>query len=364
MSEIDKKTRADLFRKRIEDKNTLTGAGAIYVGTGKKTEIPNTKMTVGNAEATGAYYETVGVAPTAVGQVPVSVSGTGSAEATGTVAGLEFKSVNDAIKDTDGNIALDAKGFNLTANGTMNIESNVCNLTATGSSGSFVNVQANRINLKTSNVTFGDDLNKTTLNNVGEIRFPDTPTPPPYVAPAGTLDQPGGTPYPEATGIYSLTPIISNISARLDTDKEDLVTVKEDLVSVKNSLGAIKWHATKITGWDEITATSQADAQTIGESPTIASLDNFDIIYFEAKVEKSSGTTTIRPLCTLPKKQWVGREEKGIFRDLGGFFGAAEIYAKPYEDESGLHTDKLSVFRDIMNGYKVYLRIWGYALVK
>lgn len=330
MSEIDNKIRADLFRKRIEDKNQLTGAGAIYIGTGIPKYISSTGEITGTPSTgtIGPFYETVGVTPTSGGQVPVSVMGTGSAEATGTVAGLEFKSVNDAIKDTDGNIALDAKGFNLTA---------------TGSSGSFVNVQANRINLKTINVTFGDDLNKTTLNNVGEIRFPYVPTPPPYVAPAGTLDQPGGTPYPEATGIYSLTPIISNISARL---------------------GAIKWHAAKITGWDEITATSQAYAQTIGESPTIASLANFDIIYFEAKVKKSSGTTTIRPLCTLPKKQWVEREEKGIFRDLGGFIGSAEIYAKPYEDESGLHTDKLSVFRDVMNGYRVYLRIWGYALVK
>lgn len=365
MSEIDNKIRADLFRKRIEDKNTLTGAGAIYVGTGKKTEIPDTKMTVGNAEVTGAYYETVGVAPTAVGQVPVSVMGTGSAEATGTVAGLEFKSVNDAMKDVDGNIALDAKGFNLTANGTMNIESNVCNLTATGSSGSFVNVQANRINLKTSNVTFGDDLNKTTLNNVGEISFPDAPAAPPYVAPSGTLNQPGGTPYPVDTGIYSLTPIISNISARLDTDKEDLVTVKEDLVSVKNSLGAIKWNVTAITGWDEITATSKADAQTIGESPTIASLANFDIIYFEAKVESSSDDDVyVKPLCTLPKKQWVKGEEKSIFRCLGAFDSTHMIYAKPYQDEFGLHADKLSVYRSSYTGYKVYLRIWGYALVK
>ena len=362
---IDNKIRADLFRNRIEDKNQLTGAGAIYVGTGIPKYISSTGEIIGEplTGTTGPFYETVGVTPTSGGQVPVSVMGTGSAEATGTVAGLEFKSVNDAMKDVDGNIALDAKGFNLTANGTMNIESNVCNLTATGSSGSFVNVQANQINLKAINVTFGDDLNTTTLKNVGEISFPDTPTPPPYVAPSGTLDQPGGTPYPEDTGIYNLKPIISNISARLDTDKEDLVTVKEDLVSVKNSLGAIKWNVAAITGWDEITATSQADAQTIGESPTIASLDNFDIIYFEAKTEGSS-SATIRPLCTLPKKQWVGREEKGIFRGLGSVIGSSEIYAKPYEDEFGLHADKLSVFRDIMNGYKVYLRIWGYALVK
>ena len=218
MSEIDNKIRADLFRKRIEDKNTLTGAGAIYVGTGIPKYITSngTITETSSTGTTGPFYETTGVTPTTGGQIPVSVMGTGSAEATGTVAGLEFKSVNDAMKDVDGNIALDAKGFNLTATGTMNIESNVCNLTATGSSGSFVNVQANRINLKTSNVTFGDDLNKTTLNNVGEISFPDAPAAPPYVAPAGTLKKPGGEPYPVDTGIYSLTPIISNISARLD----------------------------------------------------------------------------------------------------------------------------------------------------
>lgn len=218
MSEIDNKIRADLFRKRIEDKNTLTGAGAIYVGKGIPQYISSTGEITGTPSTgtTGPFYETVGVTPTSGGQVPVSVMGTGSAEATGTVAGLEFKSVNDAMKDVDGNIALDAKGFNLTATGTMNIESNVCNLTATGSSGSFVNVQANRINLKTYNVTFGDDSNQTTLNNVGEIGFQSGSAVPPYVAPSGTLDQPGGTPYPEDTDIYNLKPIISNISARLD----------------------------------------------------------------------------------------------------------------------------------------------------
>lgn len=224
---IDNKIRADLFRNRIEDKNQLTGAGAIYVGTGIPKYISSTGEIIGEplTGTTGPFYETVGVTPTSGGQVPVSIMGTGSAEATGTVAGLAFKSVNDAMKDVDENIALDAKGFNLTANGTMNIESNVCNLTATGSSGSFVNVQANRINLKTSNVTFGDDLNKTTLNNVGEISFPDAPAAPPYVAPSGTLDQPGGTPYEKDTGIYTLTPIISNISARLDSlgFKEEVV---------------------------------------------------------------------------------------------------------------------------------------------
>lgn len=365
---IDNKIRADLFRNRIEDKNQLTGAGAIYVGTGIPKYIDSAGATTGTPSTgtIGPFYETTSITPTTGGQVPVSVMGTGSAEATGTVAGLTFKSVKDALKDTDGNINLDAKGFNFQANGTTYVESNTCYLTATGSSGSFVSIAANKINLNTYNVTFGDDLNKTTLNNVGEIGFQSGSAVPPYVAPSGTLDKPGGTPYAEDTEIYSLTPIISNISARLDIDKEDIVTVKEDLASVNNSLGAIKWNVAAITSWDEITATSKAGAQTIGESPTIASLDNFDIIYFEAKVENSNDGDVlyIEPLCTLPKKQWVGREEKSIFRGLGTFYGSSQIYAKPYEDEFGLHANKLSVFRDISTGHKVYLRIWGYALVK
>lgn len=358
---IDNKIRADLFRNRIEDKNQLMGAGAIYVGTGIPKYISSTGAITG-APLTGTigpFYETIGITPTTGGQVPVSVMGTGSAEATGTVAGLKFKSINDAMKDSDGNINLDAKGLNFTTTGATNIESDSCYLTATGSSGSFVNIAANKINFNTYNVTFGDDLNKTTLNNVGEIGFQSGSAVPPYVAPSGTLDKPGGTPYTEDTEIYSLTPIISNISARLDIDKEDLV-------AVNNSLGAIKWNVAAITSWDEITATSKADAQTIGESPAIASLDNFDIIYFEAKVENSSSGDVlyIEPLCTLPKKQWVVKEEKSIFRGLGTFMGSSQIYAKPYEDEFGLHANKLSVFRDLANGYKVYLRIWGYALVK
>lgn len=102
MSEIAKNTRADLFRKRIEDKNTLTGAGAIYVGTGKKTEIEG----AGVAGTIGVYYETVGVTPTAVGQVPISVSGTDTAE----VAGIEFKSATGIFDGTPTPIRMIATG--------------------------------------------------------------------------------------------------------------------------------------------------------------------------------------------------------------------------------------------------------------
>lgn len=108
---IENNARSDLFRCRIEDKNAISGTGAIYVGTGKKTEIPDTKMTVTNADGstgvvTGAYYETVGVTPTAVGQVPISVSGTGTAG----VVGLEFKSATGIFDGTPTPIRMIATG--------------------------------------------------------------------------------------------------------------------------------------------------------------------------------------------------------------------------------------------------------------
>lgn len=237
MSEIDNKIRADLFRKRIEDKNTLTGAGAIYVGTGKKTEIPNTQMTVGNAEVTGAYYETVGVTPTAVGQVPVSVSGTGSAEATGTVAGLEFKSVNDAMKDVDGNINLKTNGiFKVAGETDVNrpslqlhtkqfdvedltnsrnigignyIESGVSNSVTIGTSGSFGEQCYTSVNSITLDSNF-----------ISGVSI--------YTAPSGTpkMSTTGGiSVYATGTTERNLAPIIYNIGQRLDSlgFKEEVV---------------------------------------------------------------------------------------------------------------------------------------------
>lgn len=95
---IENNARSDLFRCRIEDKNAISGTGAIYVGTGKKTEIPGTQMTVTNADGstgvvTGAYYGSTGVTPTAVGQIPVSISGTGTAE----IVGLGFQDIGQVL---------------------------------------------------------------------------------------------------------------------------------------------------------------------------------------------------------------------------------------------------------------------------
>lgn len=208
MSEIDKKTRADLFRKRIEDKNTLTGAGAIYVGTGIFKYITSDGTITGSSAGdgtTGPFYETIGIAPTTAGQIPVSVAGE-TVATTGIITGLEFKSVNDAMKNRSGNINLDAKGFNLTTTGTIDIESNTCSIR-----GPVFNVQGNKINLMVPDVAFINDATGTQLRNVREVIFTKSP----YTAPSGTPD-PSGTPYAIGTDIYGLTPIISNISARLD----------------------------------------------------------------------------------------------------------------------------------------------------
>lgn len=221
MSEIDNKIRADLFRKRIEDKNTLTGAGAIYVGTGKKTEIPNTKMTVGNAEVTGAYYETVGVAPTAVGQVPVSVSGTGTAG----VAGLEFKSVNDAMKNADGSIVIGASngitlrsgnGITLTNDGTPDFATDI----------SIINRTKNiTIIAATGNVAI-EGKNQTTISNVSLDTTLNGPlTGNLYTAPSGTpsLSTTGVTnAYSSDTSEKNLVPILYNVGQRLSSAEERL----------------------------------------------------------------------------------------------------------------------------------------------
>ena len=245
MSEIDKKTRADLFRKRIEDKNTLTGAGAIYVGTGKKTEIPNTKMTVGNAEVTGAYYETVGVTPTAVGQVPVSVSGTGTAG----VAGLEFKSATGIFDGTPDPIRMIATGKG--TDGNVRIVSNndvmisaLHDLTIGTDGGTGTSYLSGKLRLENrentdrtkwpyievdSKSVIINGETKTKISNISldtNLKGPVTGSL--YIAPSGSasLDVNG------ATGIYSsgteetnLAPIIYNIGQRLDSlgFKEEVV---------------------------------------------------------------------------------------------------------------------------------------------
>lgn len=242
MSEIDKKTRADLFRKRIEDKNTLTGVGAIYVGTGKKTEIPGTQMIVTNADGstgvvTGAYYETVGVAPTAVGQVPVSVSGTGTAG----VAGLEFKSATDIFDGTPDPIRMIATGKG--TDGNVRIVSNndimisaLHDLTIGTDGGTGTSYLSGKLRLENrentdrtkwpyievdSKSVIINGETKTKISNISldtNLKGPVTGSL--YIAPSGSasLDVNG------ATGIYSsgteetnLAPIIYNIGQRLDS---------------------------------------------------------------------------------------------------------------------------------------------------
>ena len=167
MSEIDNKIRADLFRKRIEDKNTLTGAGAIYVGTGIPQYISSTGAITGmpSTGTIGPFYETVGVTPTSGGQVPVSVMGTGSAEATGTVAGLEFKSVNDAMKNADGSIVIGASngitlrsgnGITLTNDGTPDFATDI----------SIINRTKNITIIATTGNVAIEGKNQTTISNV------------------------------------------------------------------------------------------------------------------------------------------------------------------------------------------------------
>ena len=228
---IDNKIRADLFRNRIEDKNQLTGAGAIYVGTGIPKYISSTGAITG-APLTGTigpFYETVGVAPTTGGQVPVSVMGTGSAEATGTVTGLAFKSVNDAMKGEDGNINLKTNGiFKVAGETDVNrpslqlhtkqfdvedltnsrnigignyIESGVSNSVTIGTSGSF----GERCYTSVNSITLDS-------NFISGVSI--------YTAPSGTpkMSTTGGiSVYATGTTERNLAPIIYNIGQRLDS---------------------------------------------------------------------------------------------------------------------------------------------------
>ena len=218
MSEIDKNTRADLFRKRIEDKNTLTGAGAIYVGTGIPKYISSTGAITG-APLTGTigpFYETVGVTPTSGGQVPVSVMGTGSAEATGTVAGLEFKSINDAMKREDGSILLAANGISVRSSNGITF----LNEDAVDTDISITNKMRDISVNAAQNVSIKGET-KTKISNISldsNLKGPVTGSL--YIAPSGSasLNVNG------VTGIYSgdkaeenLAPIIYNIGQRLDS---------------------------------------------------------------------------------------------------------------------------------------------------
>lgn len=223
---IDNKIRADLFRNRIEDKNQLTGAGAIYVGTGIPKYIISTGEIIG-APLTGTigpFYETVGVTPTTGGQIPVSVMGTGSAEATGTVAGLAFKSVNDAMKGENGSILLAANGMTVrSSNGITFLNEDAVN-TDISITNKMRDISVNAA----QNVSIEGET-KTKISNISldtNLKGPVTGSL--YTAPSGSasLDVNG------VTGIYSsgteetnLAPIIYNIGQRLDSlgFKEEVV---------------------------------------------------------------------------------------------------------------------------------------------
>lgn len=223
---IDNKIRADLFRNRIEDKNQLTGAGAIYVGTGIPKYISSTGEIIGEplTGTTGPFYETVGVTPTSGGQVPVSVMGTGSAEATGTVAGLEFKSVNDAMKGENGSILLAANGMNVrSSNGITFLNEDAANTDIS------ITNKTRDISVNAAQNVSIEGKTKTKISNISldtNLKGPVTGSL--YIAPSGSasLDVNG------ATGIYSsgteetnLAPIIYNIGQRLDSlgFKEEVV---------------------------------------------------------------------------------------------------------------------------------------------
>lgn len=215
---IDNKIRADLFRNRIEDKNQLTGAGAIYVGTGIPKYISSTGAITG-APLTGTigpFYETVGVTPTTGGQVPVSVMGTGSAEATGTVTGLAFKSVNDAMKGENGSILLAANGMNVrSSNGIIFLNEDAANTDIS------ITNKMRDISVNAAQNVSIEGKTKTKISNISldtNLKGPVTGSL--YIAPSGSasLDVNG------VTGIYSgnkaeenLAPIIYNIGQRLDS---------------------------------------------------------------------------------------------------------------------------------------------------
>lgn len=220
---IDNKIRADLFRNRIEDKNQLTGAGAIYVGTGIPKYISSTGAITG-APLTGTigpFYETVGVTPTTGGQVPVSVMGTGSAEATGTVAGLEFKSVNDAMKGENGSILLAANGMNVrSSNGitflnedAANTDISITNKMRDISVNAAQNVSIEgKTKTKISNISLDTTLNGPLTGNL-------------YTAPSGTpsLSTTGVTDtYSSDTSEKNLVPILYNVGQRLSSAEERL----------------------------------------------------------------------------------------------------------------------------------------------
>ena len=156
--------------------------------------------------------------------MPVSVMGTGSAEATGTVTGLAFKSVNDAMKGEDGSILLAANGMNVrSSNGITFLNEDAVNTDIS------ITNKMRDISVNAAQNVSIEGKTKTKISNISldtNLKGPVTGSL--YTAPSGSasLDVNG------VTGIYSgnkaeenLAPIIYNIGQRLDSlgFKEEVV---------------------------------------------------------------------------------------------------------------------------------------------
>ena len=248
--------RADLFRNRIEDKNQLTGTGAIYVGTGVPQYITSDGTVTGSSAGTGTigpFYETTGIAPTTAGQIPVSVMGeTGST--TGMITGLAFKSVNDAMMDYNGGITITP-----TAGADLVLGKNGRNTRLYAGNDITISASGNTtVSASTGVVTIGNIGSRTSFkSNLVQPSTITGATPPLYQLyqiPEGTcgLDA-AGHPYqfqstePET----KLTSIIYNIGERLDSlgfkegalQSPDITEGK----SAKKTISASGWISDSIT---------------------------------------------------------------------------------------------------------------------
>lgn len=207
MSEIDNKIRADLFRKRIEDKNQLTGAGAIYVGTGKKTEIEG----AGVSGITGTYYETTGIAPSGNREIPISV-----ANESGNVTGLKFKNIETILGEQELKIT-GQTGFQInTSTGPIGFSGEKISITGSQS----ISALGKTIML-TGQSFLINGTDGTEISNIStRSNFKDSTNYTLYTAPSGTpsLSNNGETgTYKNDTSERNLAPIIYNIGQRLDS---------------------------------------------------------------------------------------------------------------------------------------------------
>ena len=212
---IDNKIRADLFRNRIEDKNQLTGAGAIYVGTGKKTEIEG----AGVSGTTGTYYETTGIAPSGNREIPISV-----ANESGDVTGLKFKNIETILGEQELKIT-GQTGFQInTSTGPIGFSGEKISITGSQS----ISALGKTIML-TGQSFLINGTDGTEISNIStRSNFKDSTSYTLYTAPSGTpsLSNNGETgTYKNDTSERNLAPIIYNIGQRLDSlgFKEEVV---------------------------------------------------------------------------------------------------------------------------------------------